>query len=142
MCYFTLGQREGLQLGGVRGCDQAPWYVVGKDVARNVLYVDQGRDSAWLQSTTLVSGHCHWIAGSPPARRVGCAAQTRYRQQAEPCEVVVADDGALSVRFARDQRAVTPGQSVVLYDGDVCLGGAVIESTNAPSASLMHGQAA
>jgi tRNA-specific 2-thiouridylase len=142
VCYFTLGQREGLQLGGVRGCDQAPWYVVGKDVAGNVLYVDQGRDSAWLQSTALVSGDCHWIAGSPPARRFACSAQTRYRQQAEACEVAVGDDGTLSVHFARDQRAVTPGQSVVLYDGDVCLGGAVIESTNAPSTALLHGQAA
>jgi tRNA-uridine 2-sulfurtransferase len=140
--YFTLGQREGLQLGGVRGCDQAPWYVVGKDVADNILYVDQGRESAWLQSTELVSGRCHWIAGSPPAARFACSAQTRYRQPAEPCEVTVDDDGKLVVRFDREQRAVTPGQSVVLYDGDVCLGGAVIDSTNAPSAALRQGWAA
>ncbi|GHA73186.1 tRNA 2-thiouridine(34) synthase MnmA [Cognatilysobacter bugurensis] len=129
--FFTLGQREGLQIGGVRGFDAAPWYVVGKDVATNVLYVDQGVDSPWLQSQTLRSGIAHWIEGAPPARRFACSAQTRYRQQDEPCEVDVGDDGRLSVRFARPQRAVTPGQSVVFYDGDVCLGGAVIDGTDA-----------
>ena len=131
--HFTLGQRGGLQLGGVRGRDQAPWYVVGKDVARNVLYVDQGHDSPWLQSTTLCSETAHWIGGDAPARRFECDAQVRYRQAGEPCEVEVRDDGSLQVRFVRPQRAVTPGQSVVLYRGDTCLGGAVIASTNAPN---------
>ena len=130
--YFTLGQREGLQIGGVRGFDPAPWYVVGKEVAGNVLYVDQGADSRWLQSRTLWSEAAHWIAGSAPAARFGCVAQTRYRQRAEPCEVQVHDDGTLQVRFADAQRAVTPGQSVVLYEGEVCLGGAVIAATDAP----------
>ncbi|MDG6347998.1 tRNA 2-thiouridine(34) synthase MnmA [Luteimonas sp. 8-5] len=130
--HFTLGQRGGLQLGGVRGREQAPWYVVGKDVARNVLFVDQGHDSPWLQSTTLRSEAAHWIGGAAPARRFECSAQVRYRQAGEPCEVEVRDDGTLQVRFARAQRAVTPGQSVVLYSGDTCLGGAVIASTNAP----------
>ena len=130
--YFTLGQREGLNIGGVRGFEAAPWYVVGKDVADNVLYVDQGVDSAWLQSRSLWSETAHWVAGSPPARRFACAAQTRYRQTAEACEVEVRDDGTLQVRFARDQRAVTPGQSLVLYDGEACLGGAVIATTDAP----------
>jgi tRNA-specific 2-thiouridylase len=142
VCYFTLGQREGLQVGGVRGRDLAPWYVIGKDVARNILYVDQGRDSPWLQSNTLRSAGAHWIAGSAPSARFACAAQTRYRQAAEPCDVQVRDDGTLDVRFARSQRAVTPGQSLVLYDGDVCLGGATIESTDAPMESLQRGQAA
>ncbi|MDB6162682.1 MAG: mnmA [Xanthomonadaceae bacterium] len=142
VCYFTLGQREGLQLGGIRGREQAAWYVVGKDVARNILYVDQGSDSAWLQSTDLQSEVAHWIGGHPPAGRFSCAAQTRYRQRAEPCEVAVRDDGTLAVRFVRSQRAVTPGQSLVLYDGDVCLGGAVIASTNAPVAYARSGQAA
>ena len=130
--YFTLGQREGLQIGGVRGFDAAPWYVVGKDVANNVLYVDQGVDTPWLQSRCLSSEGAHWIAGAPPAARFSCTAQTRYRQPDEPCEVEVRDDGSLSVAFGRDQRAVTPGQSLVLYDGDTCLGGAVIASTDAP----------
>ena len=130
--YFTLGQREGLQLGGVRGRVAAPWYVVGKDVARNVLVVDQGSDSPWLQSHTLWSQAAHWIVGAAPAGRFECTAQCRYRQAAEACEVTVCDDGSLQVQFAQAQRAVTPGQSVVLYDGDACLGGAVIASTDAP----------
>ena len=130
--YFTLGQREGLQLGGVRGFRPAPWYVVGKDVAANVLYVDQGSDSPWMMSSTTWTEPAHWISGAPPSAAFGCLAQSRYRQPAEPCRVLVRDDGRLEVAFDRPQRAVTPGQSLVLYDGDVCLGGAVIEATDAP----------
>ena len=131
--FYTLGQREGLQLGGVCGRPQAPWFVVGKDIARNILYVDQGHDSPWLQSQGLWSEPVHWIAGAPPAARFACTAQTRYRQPDEACDVLVRDDGRVEVRFARPQRAVTPGQSLVLYDGDVCLGGGVIERTDAPA---------
>ena len=119
----------------MRGREQAPWYVVGKDVANNVLYVDQGHDSPWLQSHALRSEAAHWIGGTPPATRFDCTAQVRYRQVDEACEVQVRDDGTLDVRFARQQRAVTPGQSVVLYQGDTCLGGAVIASTDAPLAA-------
>lgn len=130
--YFTLGQREGLNIGGVRGFEAAPWYVVGKDVGRNALYVDQGSDSRYLQSQALWTEPAHWIDGAPPARRFTCTAQTRYRQTEESCEVSVEEPGTLSVRFERPQRAVTPGQSLVLYHGDVCLGGAVIAATDAP----------
>ncbi|MGY3264826.1 tRNA 2-thiouridine(34) synthase MnmA [Lysobacter sp. HA35] len=130
--YFTLGQREGLAIGGVRGREQAPWYVVGKDVATNVLYVEQGIDNPWLMSTRLTTEAAHWISGAPPAGEFECAAQTRYRQNDEPCRVVVRANGALDVVFQRPQRAVTPGQSLVLYDGDECLGGAVIDTTDAP----------
>jgi tRNA-uridine 2-sulfurtransferase len=140
--YFTLGQREGLQLGGVRGRAAAPWFVVGKDVARNILYVDQGNDSAWLQSSTLQSGLAHWIAGAPPRAQFECEAQTRYRQPPERCEVRIEEDGGLAVRFDRSQRAVTPGQSLVLYAGDVCLGGAVIASTDAPLERALRDMAA
>jgi len=140
--YFTLGQREGLHIGGVRGRDAAPWYVVGKDVAGNVLVVDQGSDSPFLMSRTLRSEPAHWIAGNPPARRFTCNAQTRYRQREEPCEVVVEEDGGLSVRFDRPQRAVTPGQSLVLYSDAECLGGAVILSTDATLERQSHGHAA
>ena len=132
VAYFTLGQRGGLQLGGMRGRDAGPWYVVGKDVAGNVLYVDQGHDSAWLQSSTTWTEAAHWIGGTAPARRFDAAAQARYRQQEEACSVEVRDDGTLHVRFQRAQRAVTPGQSLVLYDGERCLGGAVIAATDAP----------
>ncbi|MBF6025481.1 tRNA 2-thiouridine(34) synthase MnmA [Lysobacter niastensis] len=140
--YFTLGQREGLNIGGVRGFEAAPWYVVGKDVARNVLYVDQGADSPWLQSEMLWSETAHWIDGAPPAARFSCTAQTRYRQADETCEVTVQDDGRLEVRFSRPQRAVTPGQSLVLYDGEVCLGGAVIAATDAPLELRLRNDAA
>jgi tRNA-uridine 2-sulfurtransferase len=140
--YFTLGQREGLQLGGMRGFDAAPWYVVGKDVAHNVLYVDQGADSRYLLSTTVSTEPAHWIAGTPPRSRFACSAQTRYRQQEETCDVTVAQTGTLEVVFRRPQRAVTPGQSLVLYDGEVCLGGAVISATDAPLERRLHGPAA
>ncbi|MFP7721496.1 tRNA 2-thiouridine(34) synthase MnmA [Lysobacter sp. A3-1-A15] len=130
--YFTLGQREGLNIGGVRGFAQAPWYVVAKDVERNVLFVDQGIDSRWLMSTGLTTGDAHWVAGSPPSVDFACTAQTRYRQHDQPCRVQVGDNGTLQVRFDTRQRAVTPGQSLVLYDGDTCLGGAVIAATDAP----------
>ena len=140
--YFTLGQREGLQIGGVRGRPQAPWYVVGKDVASNVLYVDQDTHSPYLHSETLWSETAHWISGNPPARIFDCTAQTRYRQQDEPCRVSVAEDGSLVVHFNQPQRAVTPGQSVVLYQGDECLGGAVIARTDAPLEQKLSEQAA
>ena len=129
--YYTLGQREGLQIGGVKGRPAAPWFVVGKDIASNVLTVDQGADSEWLLSTRLDSEPAHWVAGNPPGAQFHCTAKTRYRQQDEACEVLVGPDGAVDVRFARPQRAVTPGQSVVFYQDDECLGGAVILRTDA-----------
>ena len=130
--FFTLGQRGGLRIGGRSGHAPAAWYVVAKDVASNVLTVDQGVDSPYLMPTRLRSGPAHWIAGAPPAPDLRCTAQHRYRQHEESCEVTVQDDGSLMVRFDRPQRAVTPGQSLVLYDGEACLGGAVIASTDAP----------
>lgn len=140
--YFTLGQREGLQIGGVRGFDAAPWYVVGKDVGDNVLFVAQGADTAYLRSSRLWSETAHWIAGAPPAQRFRCTAQTRYRQHEEPCDVSIDDNGQLDIHFDRPQRAVTPGQSVVLYAGEVCLGGAVIARTDALLEQRARGVAA
>ena len=137
--YFTIGQREGLAIGGVRGRAQAPWFVVGKDVANNILYVDQDSNSPWMLSTALRSEAMHWIAGAPPAAVFTCTAQTRYRQPDEACQVRVLDDGTVAVRFDRPQRAVTPGQSLVLYDGPVCLGGAVIAATDAPMERRLAG---
>ena len=130
--YYTLGQREGLNLGGVRGRPQAPWYVVAKDVASNRLVVDQDHASSWLQSRRLLSEPATWTSGEAPQAPFRCSAQTRYRQTAAPCTVTPRPDGRLDVTFDDPQRAVTPGQSVVLYDGDECLGGAVIDSTDAP----------
>ena len=140
--YYTLGQREGLQIGGVRGRAAAPWFVVGKDVAANVLYVDQGGDSPWLMSNRLWTETAHWIAGAPPAATFECTAKTRYRQPDQACEVTLDAQGALSVAFRTPQRAVTPGQSLVLYRGDECLGGAVILGTDAGGAHLQGSRAA
>ena len=133
--YYTLGQRNGLGIGGRQGLSGAPWYVVGKDVAANVLYVAQGGESRWLQSTRLLAETASWIAGSPPAARFRCTAKTRYRQPDQACEVQLTAAG-LEVRFEAPQRAVTPGQSVVFYDGEACLGGAVITATDAPFGGL------
>lgn len=130
--YYTLGQREGLHIGGIKGRAAAPWFVVGKDVQRNILYVDQGIDSEWLHSRTLHSEVAHWVAGSAPSVEFRCTAKTRYRQHDVACTVTVRPDGTLDTVFDEAQRAVTPGQSLVLYDGDVCLGGAVIDSTDSP----------
>ncbi|HET9047437.1 MAG TPA: tRNA 2-thiouridine(34) synthase MnmA [Chiayiivirga sp.] len=130
--YYTLGQREGLQLGGIKGRAQAPWFVVGKDVASNTLYVDQGHDSPFLKSTRLSASHASFTAGAPPASEFDCTAKTRYRQHDEACRVRVHADQCLEVCFDRPQHAVTPGQSVVFYQGDECLGGAVIDRSDAP----------
>jgi tRNA-specific 2-thiouridylase len=129
--FYTLGQREGLRIGGQRGRAAAPWFVVGKDVAANLLLVDQGHDSPWLQSSRLDSEPAHWIQGAPPAGEFRCSAKTRYRQRDEACTVTVADDGSVRVAFDRPQRAVTPGQSVVFYREEECLGGAIILDTDA-----------
>ncbi|UJJ56545.1 tRNA 2-thiouridine(34) synthase MnmA [Rhodanobacter thiooxydans] len=134
--YYTLGQRNGLGIGGRHGAGGEAWYVVGKDVAANVLYVAQGGENRWLYSRRLRSELPSWIAGAAPATHFRCTARTRYRQADQACEVGVTDDG-LEVRFDEPQRAVTPGQSVVLYDGEVCLGGAVIAATDAPYGSLL-----
>jgi tRNA-specific 2-thiouridylase len=134
--FYTLGQREGLQVGGVRGRPATPWFVVGKDVAANVLVVDQGSDSPWLDSHRLTSEPAHWIAGEAPAQAFACTAQLRHRQADQACEVAVRADGTLEVAFADAQRAVAPGQSVVLYRDEECLGGAVIAATDARLGSL------
>ena len=130
--YYTLGQREGLRLGGLRGRAAAPWFVVGKDVGANVLYVDQGGDSPWLLSREAATGPAHWVAGDPPATDFEATAKTRYRQPDQACRVRVDADGRLSVTFAAAQRAVTPGQSLVLYRDEACLGGAVVATTDSP----------
>jgi len=133
--YYTLGQREGLGIGGRRDTSGEPWYVVGKDVARNVLIVAQGNATPWLASTQLRAGELSWVLGAAPAREFVCTAKTRYRQADQPCRVALRDDGCL-VTFETPQRAVTPGQSVVFYDGEQCLGGGVIEATDAPFGGL------
>ena len=129
--YFTLGQRNGLGIGGRRDTAGEPWYVIGKDVSTNVLYVAQGNANHWLQSRTLAANALTWTAGHAPAATLRCNAMTRYRQPEQACAVAIDGDSCI-VRFDQPQRAVTPGQSVVFYADDVCLGGGVIERSDAP----------
>jgi tRNA-specific 2-thiouridylase len=128
LMYYTLGQRQGIGIGGVRGAPDEPWFVVGKDLVRNVLVVAQGHDHPLLLSTILTARQLHWVLGSPPAVRFACRARCRHRQPLQSCEVAIAADHASAqVRFVAPQRAVTPGQSVVFYEGEECLGGGVVD---------------
>jgi len=127
LMYYTLGQRKGLGIGGRQDAAEQPWYVAGKDLGRNELLVVQGHDHPLLLSDTLLADRASWIGGSSPVFPRPLAAKTRYRQADQPCRVSAARPGVLRVDFEDPQRAVTPGQFVVFYDGDICLGGAVIE---------------
>jgi tRNA-specific 2-thiouridylase len=129
--YYTLGQRNGLGIGGRRGAAGAAWYVVGKDVARNILFVAQGGENAWLQSRRLRASALCWTAGAAPSESFTCTAKTRYRQHDQRCRVQL-HGTACTVEFESEQRAVTPGQSIVFYRDEECLGGGIIDATDAP----------
>jgi len=135
LMYYTLGQRQGLHLGGVRGAAEAPWYVADKDLGRNVLVVTQRHDDPRLMSREFDTEPAHWIAGAAPAAEFACTVKSRYRQPDQACTVRVLDDGRCQVRTEAPQRAVTPGQSAVFYVGDTCLGGGVIARIRAESAA-------
>lgn len=126
LMYHTIGQRQGLRIGGLANHPEAPWYVVDKQVADNVLVVAQGNEHPALFKTQLTATDVIWIGGEPPALPLNCHAKIRYRQADQPC-VVSAFGTQLQVTFVTPQRAVTPGQSVVFYEDDICLGGGVIE---------------
>jgi tRNA-uridine 2-sulfurtransferase len=134
LSYYTLGQRHGLQIGGAADADGAPWYVAAKDPERNELLVVQGADHPLLYASRLTATDPHWI-GTPPRAWVDhapwrCRAKIRYRQADQACTVQRGGERALTVTFDEPQRAPTPGQFVVLYDGDRCLGGATIERSD------------
>ncbi len=126
--YYTLGQRRGLAIGGQKAGTGERWFVVKKDLENNVLYVSQGADSALLYSDALIMRDVSFIAGEGK-EAFACAAKVRYRQPDQAAVVKKRDDGAWLVEFEKKQRAVTPGQYCVLYDGDTCLGGGVIEAS-------------
>jgi tRNA-specific 2-thiouridylase len=128
LMFYTIGQREGLGIGGKKGLDGDPWYVAGKDTGRNILRVVQRTNHPALFNRRLRTGRLHWIAGSAPALPLVCTARIRYRQPDQPCLVTSAPEDTGIVEFREPQRAVTPGQSVVFYDGETCLGGGVIEA--------------
>jgi tRNA-uridine 2-sulfurtransferase len=137
LSFYTLGQRKGIGIGGVKekkaprgGGEHEPWFVARKDMATNTLYVVQGHDHPWLLQHTLVADDLSWVDGrGPQVGDVGVGAKTRYRQTDAPCAVTAATPPQVSLHFPDAQWAVTPGQSVVLYRGDVCLGGGVIASS-------------
>jgi tRNA-uridine 2-sulfurtransferase len=130
--FYTLGQREGLSIGGRSGFSPAPWFVAAKDTVRNVLVVVQGHDHPLLASTELVTGGMHWLTDTPCAT-FRCLVKVRYRQAEQAAQVQPRPDNSARIIFDEPQRAVTPGQYAVLYEADRCIGGAVIE-TVAPQA--------
>jgi len=132
LSFYTLGQRKGIGIGGLKergaakgGSEHAPWFVARKDMAANTLYVVQGHDHPWLLALALQADDASWIAGHAPASGT-FGAKTRYRQADAACRLADGANGVFALSFAEPQWAVTPGQSAVLYDGEVCLGGGVI----------------
>ncbi len=136
LMYYTIGQRHGLGIGGTRGTsNHEPWFVVAKDLVTNTLYVEQGHDHKSLLSVGLMASELHFVAGFAPTAKppsnastsFRCTAKFRYRQPDQPVTVEIFDNGTAKVMFDSPQRAITPGQSVVFYQDDVCLGGGIID---------------
>ena len=134
LAYYTLGQRQGLGIGGTRDGSAAPWFVARKDAARNALIVVQGHDDPRLYADQIETGRLHWIAGLPTRAGQRLRAMTRYRMEPATCDMEPIGDGSWRVRFATPQWAPAPGQYLVVYDDDVCLGGGVIEKAGAEEA--------
>jgi tRNA-specific 2-thiouridylase len=141
LMYHTIGQRQGLGIGGVKNAGDAPWYVADKNLAKNELLIVQGADHTLLYHSELEANQIHWITSSENKTHFRCKAKIRYRQTDQDCEVVLitkenkrvdtqqdTENIVLQVTFDQPQRAITPGQSIVFYDDNVCLGGAVIQS--------------
>ncbi len=128
LMYHTLGQRKGLHIGGLAKFGEEPWYVVDKDVARNVLIVGQGADHPLLYSKGLIAKQLHWVDRKTITAPFEAVVKTRYRQTDIPCTITPKDDDTIEVIFKEPQKAVTPGQSAVFYLDEVCLGGGIIES--------------
>jgi tRNA-specific 2-thiouridylase len=126
LAFYTIGQRKGIGIGGSKEASGEAWYVAGKDRTHNELLVVQGHDHPLLLRRSLAAQDPAWVSGAAPAAGSAHSAKTRYRQADAPCTVTRAEHGEIGLEFARPQWAVTPGQSVVLYDGPRCLGGAVI----------------
>ena len=127
LMYHTLGQRKGLGIGGLKDSNDNPWYVVDKDVANNRLIVAQGGEHPRLMSVGLVARQLDWVDRQPITEPLRCTVKTRYRQTDIPCQIIPLSEDTIEVRFDEPVAAVTPGQSAVFYQGEVCLGGGVIE---------------
>ncbi|MCH9849314.1 MAG: tRNA 2-thiouridine(34) synthase MnmA [Betaproteobacteria bacterium] len=126
LMYYTLGQRQGLKIGGSRDSNGEPWFVAAKDMATNELIVVQGHDHPLLLNDGLKAGQLHWISGEEPETNWVYAAKTRYRQPDAPCEIDAINAEEVDIRFGQKQWAITPGQSAVVYESNVCLGGGII----------------
>ena len=127
LAFYTIGQRQGLGIGGLASRNGLPWFVAAKDLAKNELLVAQGHDHPALHAGKLQAREMTWVAGTPPARRFRCEAKIRYRQPDQPCTVELDHVDGAQITFDSTQRAITPGQSVVLYERELCLGGGTIE---------------
>ena len=126
LMFYTLGQRQGLGIGGRQDSADTPWYVIDKRLDENRLLVGQGHNNPLLFKDALTAHDVNWIRGAPPSDTFACTAKTRYRQPDQQTTITVQADGHLHAKFDAPVRAITPGQSIVLYDGEVCLGGGVI----------------
>tara|TARA_R110002110_G_scaffold166675_1_gene367454 strand:- start:13120 stop:14214 length:1095 start_codon:yes stop_codon:yes gene_type:complete len=129
LMYHTIGQRQGLGIGGLANHGDAPWYVIDKQLGSNTLLVAQGNNHPALFKSTLTTSDAYWVSGEAPSLPFRCSAKVRYRQADQSCSVS-ASDGGYTVVFDEPQRAVTPGQSIVFYEAERCLGGAIIEATD------------
>ncbi len=129
LMYYTLGQRQGLGIGGRKDATDEPWYVVAKDLKRNVLIVGQGHEHPLLFSSVLIAKQIHWVNSCEPSLPFNCTAKTRYRQTDQACTISKLAKNTYEIRFKQPQWAVTPGQYVVFYQNDICLGGGVIQSS-------------
>ncbi len=126
LMYYTLGQRQGLGIGGLKTASEEPWFVVDKDMKNNQLIAGQGHNHPLLLKQLLEASQLHWVVGKPPSSEFTCKAKIRYRQQEQPCLVKIMGDKCV-VCFDEKQRAITPGQSLVFYQGEDCLGGGIID---------------
>ncbi|MBS0358687.1 MAG: tRNA 2-thiouridine(34) synthase MnmA [Proteobacteria bacterium] len=126
LMFYTYGQRQGLGIGGRKDAKENPWYVLDKDLKRNVLIVGQGQDHPLLYSSRLICHQMHWITEHPATLPLSCQAKIRYRQSDQDCVLELIEEEAYQVTFNKKQRSVTPGQSIVFYQGEVCLGGGII----------------
>lgn len=127
LMYYTMGQRQGLGIGGVKDAPDEPWYVLDKNLTKNELIVGQGHDHPLMLHNVLEAGNLDWCNNKLLTQTLRCAAKTRYRQADQACLLEPLDEGRCRVVFDEVQRAITPGQSVVFYQGEICLGGGVIE---------------
>jgi tRNA-specific 2-thiouridylase len=130
LMYYTLGQRQGLGIGGLKTATDEPWFVVSKNLETNQLIAGQGHQHPLLLKKQLHASQLHWVAGKAPPTNSNCKAKIRYRQTEENCHIVIKNHHA-RVCFEQDQRAITPGQSIVFYDNDCCIGGGIIDSMKA-----------